>query len=233
MLWVMQSKLLPGWQADITDGMLGTIDCARDPGHTRAQRDWACVDFLEPPRPQKRILPGADVLAVQGFGAFLLRDALTDDLAAARLTGWTAEPARITMRDGAVNTSFLELRIAGVAGIAGRDAGAELLQVCPDCGLRSYARSYRFDIAARAAAEARLDFAVIWPSISLHIVSEKARRVLERFRVDDIDFVPVDKMATPRRLGEGAVPPFYSDATRAAIDRCRAIPPRAPGAPGV
>lgn len=190
-MWQMATRLLPGWVVDPGGSFSHPVECTVDVDHMRGRRDWAVSACLEPPRPQRRLLDRADAVKVAGTGSFLLRAPVIEALRAARLTGWTAVPAPITLRDGSLRDDMLELRVTNPAGLDRPIPGFSAGPLCPGCGLREIGPGLRLDLAAQALDPRDGDFQSLWPIPATAFVSERARAVLAGFEIETIEFLQV------------------------------------------
>lgn len=222
---VLKAQFRPGFQTDFQDGFLVSVECPLVFDHISTKRDWNFNRFQEPPPPQRRLIPAADVLSVQShLATFLISDNLRQAMVTAGLTGWQSVPVQLRRRDGTVETHFHELRIDGLAGLAKPDPGPGPSAPCPSCGYRESYAMYRFDLQAQALPKTLPDFSILWPTFNKPFVSDRARRVMEAFRVDEINFMPLDDpmLAIPQIIHNLPPPPFFSDDAKAAIAKFQA-----------
>lgn len=230
-MWALRTQLQPGRVVEPGDGYLRRVTCALDRDHLRLERDWAVTGCVEPPRPQRRLLDRADALAVAGTGSILLRDRVVAAMQAAGLTGWTTMPAPITLREGGLRQDMHELRATHVAGIAPPGPGMAGAWVCRGCGMRVLAPGLRLDLAAAALDEGAADVQVIWPAAARIYLSDRARRVLAGFDIEELDFVAIARLVARPPLVDGPPPPFWPPEAQARIAAFwRAVPAGPPEA---
>lgn len=229
-MWAVRSRLLAGWVVDPEDGFDRTVACRVDPDHMRLERDWTVTACAEPPRPQRRLLARADAVTVAGTGTILLRDSVVAAMTAAGLTGWTAVPAPITLRDGTRREDMQELRVTRVTGLAPQVPGMAGAWVCRGCGLRVLAAGLRLDVAAAALDDGAADLQVIWPDVATPYLSDRARAVLARFDVEELEFLPAPRSTPWPPMHDAPPPPFWPATARARIEAFwRDVPPGPPG----
>lgn len=228
-MWLIRTGLLPGWVVDPDDGFFRSVTCAVDPGHPRGQRTYAEVGCVEPPRPQCRLLDRADAVHVQATAAILLRRRIFEAMQQAGLTGWKAVPVPIRLRDGAIRDDMAELRPLVLGAVATAAEGFRPAWVCRGCGLRRIETGLRSDLAAARLMPSAGDFQIVWPEIERIFVSDRARRILEGFDVEELEFLPADT-PPPRwpRRNESPVPADWSAADHARIDALWRDVPKGP-----
>ncbi len=191
--------------------------CPLNPDHLRTTRKWDVAAYADPPLPEKPLII-SDLYYSANHASFLLHQRLTTAMAA-KLTGWVAAPASIKRRDGRILSDYSELRVTGFGGVASEKSGCLLLSRCPGCGFNTYAQGFRFDIAARELHSQKSDFIVTWPLSRRIFCSDRARMLLQDFKVDEVDFQNPATLDQPAgMIGDTPIPPHLGEDTRAEIE---------------
>jgi hypothetical protein len=228
---ILTSDNAPGWQIDPGPGVLVPVTCPVEPlDHLHLRRDWDAADWTEPARPQRPILRRAEVLDVNGFGAFLFRPRVLEAMTAAGLTGWASVPARVHRRDGTVDADWREFRVTAVAGMAGPEAGMAMTGRCRVCGGTRYDGkwSFRIDRAAELVDPGGPDFQMVWPVTGLVFVSPRVKPVLSRFGTDTLVHEDSSRRCRPLPGDGGPFPPWIDDSWHRKVEALLAALPRWP-----
>ena len=230
MFWFLDFAWIPGarlWNDDSDEYLEGTT-CSFDPDHARATRRWQPAVFREESKLDQAINPLFDALSTPR-PSFVLRDSVFAALSRAGLTGWLRNPVRIRQESGRVDETFGELWINGFAGIAGPHSGCRLIWRCRTCGDTHYEPGF---VVAKGFDESQWDgsdFFTFWPLANYRFCTDRAKRVLEGFHVEEIRFRRVDELTKPLQIyGDSRIPPFYKPEARAAIERFWSEAPPAP-----
>ncbi|WP_442753677.1 hypothetical protein ACNHKD_11770 [Methylocystis sp. JAN1] len=215
--------------------------CPLDPHHGILARRWGPAKFREEPK-----LEGMSPLdrSQDAFStprsSFVFTRRVFAALEEAKLTGWLMNPATVSFADGTVSTDFGELWINGFGGVAPLSTGCKLLWRCRGCGLSEYQGAVDFMKRAefirrtgvfvearggfdfgQAIKQARWDgsdFFIIWPLMNFPICTDRAKVVMEQFRIDKIQFKKPEEIEPIECYGDTAVPPYYKPEARAEIE---------------
>jgi len=214
--------------------------CPLNADHGFAVRRWAPAKFREGPElewaPFDRNL---DAFSTPRSSLVFTRCVFAA-LEEAGLTGWLMNPATVSFTDGTVSTDYGELWIDGFGGVAPPSTGCKLLWRCRGCGLSEYQGGSDFmkraELVRRSGAyvEAKggfdfgaaieqanwdgSDFFIIWPLMNFPICTDRARNVLEQFRIDKISFKNPREIEPIEFYGDRPIPPYYKPAARAEIE---------------
>jgi hypothetical protein len=220
MYWLMNFNSLPEHQLwlDPDVKQRQRISCTLVPDHIRTTRNWELAAFADPAPPDKPSR-NADALYCANTATFVMSHRLLTAMQHEGLTGWTAFDAPIKRRGGERATTHAELRVTGFGGVADRSSGCVLLSRCPECGLNTYAEGFRFDVAVAQLRSVGLDFLTIWPLSRRILCSDRARKLMMSFDVQEIDFQDPKTLDQPMgSIGDTPIPPFFDARAKAEIE---------------
>lgn len=194
--------------------------CPLDPDHNgSATIRWGPARFREEPQDWEPTLDRTLDAFATPRGSFVFTRRVFAAMEDARLTGWLMNPATVSFADGTVSTHYGELWVYGFGGIALPSTGCKLLWRCQGCGQREYQDGIIRGKAVRQARWDGSDFFIVWPLVKYPICTDRAKDVLERFRMDKIVFRKPEEDVTPiSGYGDTAVPPYYKPEARAEIE---------------
>lgn len=223
MFWII-SKDYGFRRAGLWDDETGHYEphrvCPLDPGHGFAVRRWRPAKFREEPASdvEPQLDRNLDAYSTPR-GSLVFKRGVFAALEEAELTGWLMNPATVSFANGTVSYDFGELWINGFGGVAGSSAGCRLQWRCRACGQRSYQDGIIRGEAVQQARWDGSDFFIIWPFLNFPICTDRAKEILERFRVDKINFKkPEEDMSPIHGYGDTAVPPYFKPEARAEIE---------------
>jgi hypothetical protein len=101
--------------------------------------------------------------------------------------------------DGTVSADFGELWINGFGGIATASSGYKLLWRSRECGWSHYQAGVVRNEAFKQAGSNHSHFFIVWPFLNNVICTDRAKSVLERFRIDELVFKKRGGNRTPQQ----------------------------------
>jgi hypothetical protein len=244
MSWLIDQRYLrhgPDLWNDENNPSVRSVLCSLAPEHRRGERIWAPAMFCEgPPSDLNPPLdPEFDVYTTP-HSSFVFSQRVFSALKEAGLTGWVMNPTTISFADGTVRGDFGELWVDGFGGVADSSSGCKLLWRCRACGLSEYQGAVDFMKRAelikrsgvfvearggfdfgQAIKQARWDgsdFFIIWPLMNFPICTDRAKVVMEQFRIDEIVFRKPEEIQPLEFYGDTAIPPFFKPEARAEIE---------------
>ncbi|WP_457796729.1 hypothetical protein [Methylocystis sp. S23] len=223
MFWLLRERYMRR-DCELWDNEIGYYEkhkiCPLDPNHGVLARRWGPAMFREEPELEgmSPLDRSQDAFATPR-SSFVFTRRVFEALEEAGLTGWTMNPATVSFADGTVSNDFGELWINGFGGVAQPSAGCKLLWRCRGCGQREYQDGIIRGEAVRQARWDGSDFFIVWPLVNYPICTDRAKDILERFRMDKIIFrKPEEDLAPINGYSDTAVPPYYKLEARAEIE---------------
>lgn len=198
--WKLSSPRNERLWAERTEGavQLETITCPADPGHQRAGPRLGNLS-VDLPIDFER-----DFIWTWHSDCLVTKHAV-EVFNENRLTGFETRPVTARFRQSLLDPPELfELCVTGWAGIAPLASGVRLIERCEYCGLLVYSNFRDPSKLIDPALWDGSDVFMVWPLPRFVLLSDRAKRVIERSDLEGAIYVPVEQLpVSDRTLGPG------------------------------
>ena len=170
------------------------IFCPADDGHRRARRLLGCLSVVATPSAIKDFTWSwtNDILISQNLLNLFERH---------RVTGFAALPATVTYdkTSDLRPPDLFELIVTGWGGLAGREAGVQLVESCPACGYKNYTIAEPSRLIDPAAWNGS-DLFVVWPLPRYRFVSDRLAQIIRQERITGVKLTPASEIPMKRGI---------------------------------
>jgi hypothetical protein len=172
-----------------------SIRCPIRPGHARGRRN-SPLDIVIPCDPPPEVI-------FTWMSECLIQEAVRHIFESEGLTGFSALPARATLKETGRSIPVHELAVIGWGGMAPAASGIRELERCPGCGHLHYSQLEAPEKLIDPKNWDGSDFFMIWPLPRFRFVTERVVEVCRKHKISGVNF----SQSIPTRAGRSGYSP--------------------------